>query len=225
MSINTQLAEFLSASDRPEGSMAYAELYGYLFVIACAPVSIDVEEWYPLIFNEHDPNYASDEEAVWVREAIVKIYQEQCKQVVSGQIQLPSWCQLAEQPIDNFSETAHLTFWSKGMLEGHDWLGDVWKAYLSPKLDGEMSSCLMVLSFFSDENLAQAYCDEYSHVLSHTVEDMAQTVVDTFHHAMEGYARVGQVMQNELAKLDALPDAEALCACGSGKLFRLCCLH
>ncbi len=207
--------------------MTFAEVHGYLFVIACSPVTIDIEDWYPLIFNEHDPNYASDDEALWVKKSIFLIYQNTMTQVATGQIKRPVWCQLSERVLDNFSEDSHLAHWARGMLEGHDWLSDVWQTYLPSKLDSEMSVCLMVLSFFSDKNLAQAYCDEYAHALTHSLEDMAGTVVQAFDHALVGYARIGKMMRKEVDKAngDAASAKASLCPCGSGKPFKKCCLH
>ncbi len=207
--------------------MTFAEVHGYLFVIACSPVTIDIEDWYPLIFNEHDPNYASDDEALWVRKSIFLIYQNSLTQVTAGQVKRPAWCKLSERALDNFSESTHLAHWARGVLEGHDWLSDVWKAYLPEKLDSEMSVCLMVLTFFSDKNLAQAYCDEYAHALRHSLEEMAETVVQAFDHALVGYARIGKMLRKETDEVisDAPSARDLPCPCGSGKLFKACCLH
>ena len=228
MSINSQLAEFLSADERPEGTMNYPELYGYLFVIACSPIRHEVEDWYPLIFNDHDPNFASEVEAFKIKESILLIHSVLFSHVHEGSIELPEWGKPLDPPMSNFELESPLSYWARGVIEGHDWLAEVWKAYLSPKLDGEISACLMVLSFFSDKNLAQAYCDEYAHVFSHSIEDMAETVVDTLEHAMVGYARVGKTVFDQLDKLS--PDrgnmgSDSLCPCGSGKPFTACCLH
>ena len=232
MSINPQLAEFLIADERPDGTMNYPELYGYLFVIACSPIKHEVDDWYSLIFNDHDPNYSSESEALKIQESILMIYSVLFEHVHEGSVELPAWCKPKDPPMVNFDPDSTLSYWAKGVIEGHDWLSEVWKAYLTPKLDGEISACLMVLSFFSDKNLAQAYCDEYAHVFSHSIEDMAETVVDTLEHAMLGYARVGKAIFDQLDMLSAnsqtkhtVSDFEAACPCGSGRPFKACCLH
>ena len=230
MSFDTRLAEFLASDSRPESTMIYPELHGYIFAIACSPVAPDFDEWFSLIFNDEAPNYASDEEAAWVQQTVMFIYADTKQRIANGEIMLPEWCQVLTPPMSNFEEDSPLAHWSRGLVEGHHWLNEVWKTYLSAKLDSELSACLMVLSFFSEINLAQAYCEEYAHAFSHTVDEMAETVADTFEHAMMGYAKIGYKVYLELKKLDNQAGLnqvarEALCPCGSGKPFKVCCLH
>lgn len=207
------------------------ELYGYLFVVASSPIQHTIGDWYPLIFNEHNPNFASDDEAQWVQERIVSIHAELVRQVNHDQVHLPKPCQPLRPPMANFEGDAALSHWASGVIEGHDWLSEVWRAYLTPKLDGELSACLMVLSFFADINLAEAYCQEYAHAFSSSVEEMAEMVVETLDHAIVGYAGVGKTLAKHMESLpqDApvtlKKDYVAICPCGSGKPFQVCCLH
>lgn len=223
---------FLASDERPEGTMIYPELFGYIFAIACSPVAIAFEEWFPLIFNDHAPQFADANEEKRIKQAIFAIYQDAIQQVRLGQVKLPDWCVIENPPMTNFAEESMLTHWSRGVVEGHHWLADVWKTYISPKQDGELSTCFMVLSYFSSENLAKAYCDEYAHLFSHTLEDMAETVADTFLHAMTGYAQVGRAIAEQVARIEmkrqqanTYQGQDSLCPCGSGKSFKICCLH
>jgi yecA family protein len=52
------LGDFLSHADRPEGTLSFHELQGFLFAISCAPELIQPSEWLPLISNEEDMGFA-----------------------------------------------------------------------------------------------------------------------------------------------------------------------
>ena len=51
------LRRFLVSPERPEGTMSYPVLGGFLFAVCSAPELIHPSEWMPLIFNEQDAGY------------------------------------------------------------------------------------------------------------------------------------------------------------------------
>jgi uncharacterized protein len=55
---NQSLTQFLTSPQRPEGTLNYQEVRGFLFAIACAPELIKPSEWLPMIFNEQDAQFA-----------------------------------------------------------------------------------------------------------------------------------------------------------------------
>ncbi len=54
------LQRFLSAPERPEGTMGFDELGGFLFALACVPEVIPPTEWLPVVFRDGEANYGSD---------------------------------------------------------------------------------------------------------------------------------------------------------------------
>ncbi len=181
-----------------------------------------------MIFDEQDPGYADLEETNAVLQQIISLYNDINHQVVSGRVFLPEECQPAEVPEKNF--TAPLGEWSAGFMCGHGWLAEVWDSYLPEELDNELGSCVMILSYFADVRLAEAYREETS-TRPVTAAEMAQTVVKIFDDAMASYAHIGRSIYlalNEMAEQETPPlkvGRNEPCPCGSGKKYKHCCLH
>ncbi len=222
------LQEFLSSPARPANTMGYHELCGFLFSVACSPDLVQPSEWLPMIFDDQDPGYIDLEEANTMLQQIISLYNDIDLQVISGQVFLPEACQPAETPEANFG--APLGEWSTGFVCGHGWLTKVWDSYLPEDLDEELGSCVMILSYFADTRLAEAYRKEAA-TRPVTAEEMAQTVVKIFPEAMSSYAHMGRsiyLASNEME--EEVPRAlkagrNEPCPCGSGKKYKHCCLH
>lgn len=59
----TLLHDFLSLPQRPQDTMTYPQLAGFLFSMANAPEMILPSEWMPMVFNDQDARYDSQDEA------------------------------------------------------------------------------------------------------------------------------------------------------------------
>ena len=195
--MNRSLSQFLAAEVRPEGTMIYPELCGFLFAVACSPEAIPEAEWFPLIFNNEAPRYADDSEAAQVRSSVGDLYKEICREIEHDVPHLPAGCDILEPPMDNFQEEAPLAHWARGFIDGHEWLSEIWEACVAGEADDELGSALMVLFFFADRELAEKLChdlmtDEVG------IEQLAEMVVDNFPAAMARYAAIGQLIAAEL---------------------------
>jgi uncharacterized protein len=231
--MGTQLRQFLSAPERPAHTLNYPELCGFLFAVASAPELLKPSEWLPLIFDDRDANYASMEEAKAILQDIMELYNQINEAVFEGKVRLPEDIAMAKHPPANLDEAAPLAQWSRGFLNGHNWLVGLWDAYTPKDLDEELGSCLMMLSFFADKKLAEAYCKEVQKKPPPSVEEMAHTVVDLFEGAMANYAHLGRSIQAVLAEQTAnhpyvrqeKVGRNDPCPCDSGKKYKHCCLH
>lgn len=229
--MNTELAEFLASERCPEGTMILPELYGFLFAVSCSPEPISPSEWLPLVFSAGDPNYLDESEVDKVIGAIFDAYEEVNEAVLSGKPTLPDWCQLAEQPIENFGEEHPVNHWCVGFLSGHDWLHNVWEKHVSSEESDELAACLMTLSFFSSRKLAEDFCAEASTGSTVLVENLAESMADYFISAMASYASIGRMIGEALHQVAHAPyEREAPkvgrnepCPCGSGKKYKKCC--
>jgi len=226
--MSQNLQEFLASPARPAGTMSYHELCGFLFSIACSPDLVQPSEWLPMIFDDQDPGYADPEETNAILQQIITLYNDVNQQVVSGRPFLPEECQPTEVAEENF--TSPLGEWSAGFMCGHGWLSETWDSCLPEELDDELGSCVMVLSYFADPRLAEAYHQEAA-IKAVTAGEMARTVVKIFGDAMASYALIGRSLYLALNEM-AEEDAPALkvgrnepCPCGSGKKYKHCCLH
>jgi len=232
--INKLLASFLSSPQRPDGTLTFHEVQGFLFAISCAPELVKPSEWLPLIFNEQDADYASEDEAQAVLQALMDVYNIINMQVFMGEVTLAEDIIFNSPPLENVGELASLGLWSKGFLLGHNWLTEWWDHYTPDALDEELGSSLMVLSFFSNRKLAEAYHQEIAKPSGQSLDTYAETMLGMFEDAMVSYALLARSIQTALAD-QAQPQQPYVhqqkagrndpCPCGSGKKYKKCCLN
>ena len=230
--MNIELAKFLAADERPEETMIYPELYGFLFAVCCGPEMTTPSDWMPLVFNGEEPGYASETEAKMVMDGIMAAYNEINDSVISAEPGLPAWLEVLSPPLENFDDEAPLTYWARGFLLGHDWLSEVWDHYLLEEMESEFAACLMALTFFSSRELAEAYANEAGDEPV-AIESLAGVTVDRLDMAMASYAQMGRSIYLALQQQDQAPFEHETdkvgrndpCPCGSGKKFKHCCLH
>lgn len=229
-----QLRTFLTAPERPEGTMGYAQLNGFLFAIACSPEVIAPSEWLQMVFNEQDANYAGEKEAKAILETLLNLFNIINSGVISGEPRLPDTFKLLHPPIDNFRPDAPLSHWALGYLNGHTWLNDLWEEYALEEWEEELGACMMLLGFFADMRVAEDLCREMESETT-SVPEMAETALQHFEDAMASYASMGLSISEALAmeedeQMPYFRDEPKLgrndpCPCGSGKKFKHCCLH
>ncbi len=228
------LTQFLTSSQRPEGTLKYHEVEGFLFAIACAPDLVRPSEWLPLIFNEQEAGYAGMEEAQSVMAALMELYNAINTQVLEGEVALPDEIQFNLPPLENVGEAAVLGQWSRGFFMGHDWLIESWNHYTPEALDEELGSSLMVLSFFSSRKLAEAYYQEIAKPSDQSLEKFAETLLGLFENSMNNYAHLGRSIQIVLAENTESQQPHLReqrvgrndpCPCGSGRKYKKCCLQ
>ena len=232
--INKLLTSFLSSPQRPEGTLTFHEAQGFLFAISCAPELIKPSEWLPLIFNEQEADYANEDEARAVLQALMAVYNIINTQVFMGEVTLAEDMTFQSPALENVGELAVLGLWSKGFLLGHEWLIDLWDHYTPDELDEELGSSLMVLSFFSHRKLAEALYQEVAKTSNKSLDTFAETMLSMFEDAMVSYALLARSIQTALAD-QAQPQEPYVheqkvgrndpCPCGSGRKYKKCCLN
>lgn len=226
-----RLDAFLAAPERPQGTLRYHELAGFLFAVASSPDVVQPSEWLSLIFDER-PGFATIEEVRDILPVVMALYNHVTAGVLEGTPALPPGCAVHDEPLANLDRGAALSQWARGFVDGHDWLVETWEAYLPDELDDEMSASFTVLSFFASLELAQAYRDEMNaHDVS--LEELAGEMLAALPQAMQGYARLGrELFEQTLAALDAgMYDPlsadgkgdDTPCPCGSGRDYAMCC--
>jgi len=228
--MNRELAEFLAADERPEGTMIYPELAGFVFSLCCSPEPIPEQEWLPLVFNDESPAYENDEQKTQIEAEMRAMYADIEQQVNTEQLSLPVYCELLEPLADNFGDEAPVAYWARGFLDGHEWLCDIWEACLDDESDEELGAVLMILFFFADKELAENFASQASSD-GVTLEQLTESVADNFNQAMGAYAMIGRSIKNRLDAAPAMPVVREEqkvgrnddCPCGSGKKFKKCC--
>lgn len=226
------LAAFLEDPARPDGTLRYHELQGFIFTVVSAPELIGPSEWMPIIFGDHDANYETLEDAQRVVEQIMVIYNNINAAVLDGRPTLPADCEVCADALENLEDGAPLSQWARGFLIGHQWLEELWEADLPEEWDEELGAVLMTLSFFASRRLAEAFSADMPGG-SRTLGELARVMVQTLPDALGSYANLGRTVMPLALDLDVdeAPEprrAEKVgrnepCPCGSGKKFKKCC--
>ena len=233
-----RLQEFLSAAKRPEGTLSYDELWGFMFAVVCAPEMIAPSDWLPVIFADEAAQYASEVEAEDILGMLVTVYNDIVQNVDDGAVELPPGCRFADHVLGNFSAGHPLSGWCRGFATGYDWLCELWDEFIPDEISNEYATMIMVMSFFSSRDLAEAFLAELDLSPGEDVQarliDISTQVQEDFLQVMEDYAVLGETIR--MAREDSVdePDIDpgddehqamlkAPCPCRSGKSFGECC--
>lgn len=223
------LEAFLEHPSRPEGTLRYHELQGFLFAVLSAPEVVPPSEWVPVIFNDGEPGYQNLGEATRIVGELMALYNSVNAGIAEERVSLPDDCRFREDVLSNLEEDAPIAQWSRGFMTGYEWLDETWDEYLSDDLDKEFGTMLLVLSFFSSRSIAEAYRAELK---GESLEEMATSMRELFPAAMHDHATLGRAISQ--AVLEAEQRAEPVraatrtgrnepCPCGSGRKFKKCC--
>ena len=198
-----ELTRFLADPSRPEGTLRFQEVQGFLFAVACSPEVVPPSAWLPAISDEEDIRFEDEAEAQRFMGLIIGLYNGINDSVFERSVSLPPGCEFRANVEDNFDEELPISLWSRGFMTGHDWLAEVWDEYLPEELDNEVGSTAMMLSFFSSRQLADLY-----HLESTTTPrrrrpsvsfiEFAERVRELFPAAISSYADVGRSISEAL---------------------------
>ena len=224
---DSALSTFLEHPARPDGTLRYHELQGFLFTIASAPELIPPSEWMPIIFDENEAGYATLDEAKGIVGELMTLYNEVNACVVEDRVALPTDCAFRSEVLANLEDSAPIAQWSRGFLRGHQWLEELWDAYVPKKLDAEFSAALLTLTFFASKELAEAFHAEAGNK-ERSLEAMANTIRDVFPEAIAEYAHLGQSIHLALSEVAGPGRSTKVgrnepCPCGSGRKYKKCC--
>ena len=199
-----ELESFLADSRRPDGTLTFQELQGFLFAIASSPELIPPSAWQTIISNDEDIGFADEPEAQLVLGLILTLYNKVNGDVLERSDEMPLGCEFLTKIEANFDEQTAISQWSRGFTIGHDWLTDVWDEYLPDELDTEFGSSAMVLSFFSSRTSAEAYYLESTTTPRHrkprvAFVEYAEKVRGLFPAALSSYAHIGRTISEVMA--------------------------
>ena len=224
------LTRFLSSPQRPKDTLTYPQLAGFLFSLGNGPELIPPSEWIPMVFNNQEALYETQDEAEQVLQAMMALYNDCVRERTEGTVSLPPGCEIRPWLMENMSTDAPLSQWAQGFSMGYDYLEEVWNAYTPDELDEDLGALLMTLTFFSSPKLAEAYRKETKR--KGNLEQFAQSVIEVFPEALREYAHLGRSIyraRHEVGDLDLEPSGRTKigrndpCPCGSGKKFKKCC--
>lgn len=188
------LSEFLSNPGRPSETLSLMSLEGFLFAVACSPVTVSEQAWMPQVFAEQPAGYCSKDEEAQVVHWLGRLYAMIYEQAVRKKYILPVDCQPAAQLLDTFRTESPLHQWAHGFMTGHAWLEEAWSD-LPAEVDEEIGEAIMILGFFANEDLAREYHRDFG-LAGESLEQMGQALSVGFNDALMTYAYVGQIMRD-----------------------------
>lgn len=200
------LAEFLTDPARPDGTLAFQELQGFLFAVACSPELVPPSAWLPIVSDEKDIGFVDIDEAQQITGLIMNLYNTINEAALNRSKNMPTGCKFRPGIGENFDDELAISQWSRGFMMGHDWLAEVWDEYLPEELDEEFGSAAMVLSFFSARRLAELYHLEATTTPTHRKPktpfvEYAEKVRKLFPDALSSYAHIGRSISEALLGL------------------------
>ncbi|MGJ8670841.1 MAG: UPF0149 family protein [Oceanococcus sp.] len=184
------LRAFLSDSHRPDGTLSYPQLAGFLFAICASPEQVQVDDWMSVIFDDQDPAYFNEKEDTQIQENLIALYQWVLQGIATETASLPPLCEAQEQVLENFAEDGGLAQWSQGFLIGHDWLEEVWNDLLPEDRDEDLGECMISLSFFASKELALEWQEELGESPDN-FENLTQQQILAMPGSMRDYAALG----------------------------------
>ena len=201
------LTHFLVDPKRPDGTLSFQELQGFLYSVACSPELIPPSAWIPVISDEEDIGFEDEDEGQRIMSLIIGLYNGINHTVMDRSDKMPSGCKFRTEIEDNFDPELAMSQWSRGFMVGHDWLTEVWDACLPKELDEDVGSASMVLSFFSSRRLAEMYHLESTTTPRHRrpnvpFNEFAEKVRELFPAALSSYAHIGRRISEIIEELD-----------------------
>lgn len=193
------LKKFLVSPQRPDGTLCYHELQGFLFAVASCPELVQPSDWLPVISDDEDIGFKDQSEAERILGVIMTLYNQVNTAVLNRSDRMPAGCKFQKELEANFGEEVAISQWSRGFMLGHDWLAEVWDECVPELLDDECGSSAMVLSFFASRKLAELYYLETTTTPRHrrpkkSFTEFAEVVRGLFPAALSSYAHLGRTI-------------------------------
>ena len=132
------LCAFLSDPGRPQGTLSYDGVQGFLFAVAAAPDLVPPSEWLPIIFDEASAGYRNLAEAQVVMPALLWLYNTIVAGVNEHRAGLPADCRFRRATLANLDEDAPVSQWSRGFVRGYSWLKSSWTCPFRKRWSGTL---------------------------------------------------------------------------------------
>ncbi len=185
-----QLADWLSASERPINTLSLDQLFGFLFAINCTPAKLKHSDWMPAVFGDQLTLVRDADDYL---DAITRLHAHIAQDISDRLVGLPNTCQLSEPFEANF-ETNALHHWSHGFELGMTLTQHFWDEHLD---EAKPQSFWMMLSFFSNLHNAQQLTAKFQNG-SMPIENVTRYIFSEFNKLMQDYAELAEKYRREI---------------------------
>lgn len=192
-----RLEAFLSAPERAPGTFSLAQLHGFLFAVACAPVDIPFEDVLPEVVRPGEgPDRWRRLEAAGVLQPLLTLYNEARRRAAGSLPALPAMCALHPEPMANLEKESPISQWIVGFGYGHLWMRGHWDDHLSEAGDLEMGASLSVVLFFGSRETAEDLHQSDPAEARRPFESMVEEMMLDFEDALATYAELGRSLRS-----------------------------
>jgi uncharacterized protein len=219
-----KLAAFLADVRRPDETLGYAEMRGFLFAVVTAPTLLLPSEWVPIIFAGKEAGFETLKEAEAIMGTIMGCYNQTVSATRSHDRVPP-----ADVGIDTESEES-LRRWAIGFATGIHELEDEWDAVLGSLSDHEFQHFERVfsaLTVWADPRARQTAVGVSASEMKELLQSSRDQLPELLHRfAAIGLGAVGEVPavgRGERRVAGHSAQRNDPCPCGSGKKYKRCC--
>jgi yecA family protein len=193
------LQAILESPSRPADTLHYFEAAGFLFAVCGNPDLVQPSEWIPEVLGKSHGDIVDLDEAKKTLGLLMGLYNQVNQGVLERHPALPWGCEVREDPMSNLDEDAPLSRWARGFSQGYGWLQKSWPDDLPSELSQGLSSCLIVLTFFSKRGLAEAYWKQAKES-AYSLEVMAGKMQEMLLPTMAAFSHLGRHLYESSAK-------------------------
>lgn len=204
--------------------LSYNELQGLLYAIGSAPEEVVEAQWLELVWLCDRPRETSDS-AVMDMVAFRHLVDE-LRQHIVGSAEQGQHLPFVDNPTDD--QLTRIARWCDGFLLGHHHLEAVWDRALEgladQSLEKAVNQAVIAAGRLAGWNLGLRPLETRAARLR-CYRRLRQLL--GVYHSIHALWRAQPDRNTPEAQFDRLtaPDREEPCICGSGRLFRHCCLH
>lgn len=189
------LRKFLSAPERPAGTLGCEETAGFLFALAGCPELIRPSEWIPEIFGGGEAGFLDGAEVSEVMDALIALSNSVNAGRLGGRPRLPAGVVVRREPMSNLDPAAPLSAWSRGFVDGYGWVQACWDPVDGTPLEEELGAVLLVLSYFSKREVARAFFRKSKGARAKSFEEMTADMLALLPHAVQSYLDLGKLIE------------------------------
>lgn len=215
------LLSYLHRLGARDAVLNYQQIHGLLYAMACSPEPIKSSEWFELIWLSDDPQFDDPIEAQTFYKLLVELSRS-----IDSDVRQERYSPAGALKVQS---AAALADWCEGFLAGHQYLENLWIVALDDLNDEHLferiEATLDWAVAFVEGDIVDWSVDEQDDVLA--------TERLRFEQLLDDYRAVHKIWGEGTWKWDVERQFEAMepagrddyCPCGSGRLFRQCCLH
>lgn len=203
-------------NEQDDGLLGMSELDGFFTAIISGPETIPPSVWLPAVWGESEPAWESAEGFDKIYQLMIRHYNDVVNALMAPGFEF--------EPVFNESEVDGQRFlvvneWCLGYMHGVALAAEAWD-----RGGEELLDMLQPIILFSDEpgwDVLDTLDEEEIADLQATIPGVAQDI-HRFWLARRNFATLSA---DESIETSLSIDPDGPCPCGSGRLFKKCCLH